>query len=300
MSKRAFGQLLDQANQIAERVADSTGFVPIAALAREVKADVRFRPLLVEGIAAQPTNKGDRWCVLIDSDTHKISDEQFQKESSANPLSVRLRNTIAHELAHVISPRSVELLQAKDKSRKELVDEIERETEQLSPALLMPRSALQSLIKTRAEQLQLQELTEARERLAVSARVFVKRLELSSLESDNTFCHHPRLTNLVIGSGEWHSASSVDLHPMPFRSVGGLLPEFAVELRKLRKVNPREMFDDPAFYLNGGPKTESTMELWLGTSDQPRAEKAKVILAVEEVPRKAGSTFLWLSRTLVE
>lgn len=296
MSDRTFRQLLQFASQIAERASDSSGFVPLAALAREIHADVKFRPLLVEGVAAQPKTKDGRWMILIDSETHRVTDEMLALEDVSHPLGVRVRNTVAHELAHALGARCEAILAGKEKSRVEIVAALERETEQLSPALLISPRAMDAIVNASNNALDVDELVTARDRLGVSARVFVKRLELLSHETESAVRYHPRLDNLIIGSGEWVSAARAVLHPKPFRRVQELLPEFVIQLRNNKKVQIEEYFSTPDFYLNGGSSEKSEASLWMGTSAQPQSEKGLVEICVEAVPRKAEASFLWIAR----
>jgi len=296
MSDRTFRQLLQVATQISDRAADASGFVPLRSLAREVQAEVRFRPLLVEGIAAQPKTKDGRWLILIDSETHGVSDEMFAKEDALHPLGPRVRNTVAHELAHALGPRCEALTDGTEKSRKELVAIIERETEQLSPVLLVPQKSIESLLNTMVDAFDVNELVAARERLGVSSRVFVKRVELLSHDIESSVRHHPRLANIVIGSGEWVNGSNAELHPMPFRGVSGLLPEFVALLRGHKKVVIDDHFPAAEFFLNGGSDATSRASVWFGTTAQPRSEQGVVEITVERTPRKAAVSFLWTAR----
>lgn len=296
MSDRTFRKLLQVATQIADCASDSSGFVPLRELAREIHADVRFRPLLVEGIAAQPKSKDGRWLILIDSETHGVSDEMFASEDARNPLSPRVRNTVAHELAHALGPRCEALTDGSEKSRSELVALIERETERISPALLVPVKTIESLLTLKAGALEVEDLAAMKERLAVSSRVLVMRLELLAQDAESQLRHHPRIENLVIGSGEWLNSRSVELHPMPYRGTGGLLPEFVSLLRDRKKVAIADHFPAPDFFLNGGQESVTRNTVWLGTGVQPRSEKGVVEIKVEIVQRKSAISFLWTAR----
>lgn len=296
MSDKALKRLLDVAAGLSERAADETGFVALASLARIVQADVRFRPLLVEGIAAQPKSRDGRWLILIDNETHRVTEEMLAQESAAHPLGSRVRNTVAHELAHALGPRYEEAVGKSDRSREEIVAVLEKETEQLSPALLVPRRAVEALLKARREPLDIAELVAARNRWGVSPKVFVKRFDLILQEEESPLRHHPRLDNVIIGAGEWLGVDRVELLPMPFKGHRGLIPEFASFLRSRRKISVAEFFPSPDFYLNGGSDASSTAQVWLGTAGSPRSERASVEIVVETGSRRAGETFLWLAR----
>ena len=296
MSNKTLKKLLEVAARLSDRAADETGFVTLAALAREVQADVHFRPLLVEGVAAQPKSKDGRWVVLIDIETHRITDEMFAHENVASKLGSRVRNTVAHELAHALGPRFEELGVDPDISRKELVSILEQETEQLSPALLIPRRAMENLIKARDETFDISELVAARDQFGVSSHVFVRRFDLLRQEENNQLRHHSRLRNLAIGMGEWHSSDHVELFGAPFNGFSGVVPEFVALLRNRKKISVMDYFGSVDFYLNGGTETNSTERLWAGTTAHPRAEQMKIEISVETVSRKTRETFLWIAR----
>jgi hypothetical protein len=297
MSDKALKQLLEVAAGLSERAADETGFVALASLARVVQADIRFRPLLVEGIAAQPKSRDGRWLILIDNETHRVTEDMLTKESAGHPLGARVRNTVAHELAHALGPRYEEAVGRTDRSRDDIVAVLEKDTEQLSPALLIPRRAVEALLKARSEPLGIEELVAARDRWGVSTKVFVKRFDLILQEEESSLRHHPRLDNIVIGAGEWLGKDRVELLPMPFKGHRGLIPEFASQLRARRKIAVAEYFPSPDFYLNGGSDPASSAEVWIGTAGSPQSERAKIKLAVDMVPRHSGEQFLWIAHS---
>jgi hypothetical protein len=297
MSDRALRQLLEVAAGLSDRAADENGFVALNALAREVQADVKFRPLLVEGVAAQPKSKDGRWLVMIDNETHRVTEDMLAKENAAHPLGSRVRNTVAHELAHALGPRYEEAVGQSDRTREEIVAVLEKETEQLSPALLIPRRAMEALLKARREPFDIAELVAARNRWGVSAKVFVKRFELILQEEDSPLRHNARLDNIIIGAGEWLGIDRVELLPVPFKGHRGLIPEFASLLRNRRKIAVAEYFTSQDFYLNGGSDASSVAQAWLGTAGSPQSEQATIEITVETVPRRSGEQFLWIARS---
>ena len=148
------------------------------------------------------------------------------------------------------------------------------------------------------EPFDLEELVAARDRWAVSARVFVQRIELYSQDPASQLRHDARLSNLVIGVGEWSGGDRVDLSPMPFRSMGGLIPEFVAQLRNRKKLSIANYLPSTNFYLNGGSDASSSEKVWFGTSGQPQSEQAIVEVSVERVARRSGEAFLWMCRRL--
>jgi hypothetical protein len=296
MSDKAFKGLLKVATTLSERAADEGGFVSLTALAREIQADVKFRPLLVEGIAAQPKSKDGRWLILVDSETHPVTEEMLARETSLRPLGARVRNTVAHELAHALGPRFEEMKGGADVSRDEMVDSLERETERLSPALLVPRRGLEKFMDANQGRLQLAELAAERDRLGVSSKVFVNRFELARQEEDSMLRHHRRLADVAIGVGEWMTVDRPEMMGSPFSGFGGMLPEFVALLRSGKKILIRDYFTSADFYLNGGADAESIESLWIGTTKFPQSERASIEIVVEQVPRKSHESFLWLAR----
>lgn len=220
----------------------------------------------------------------------------FAKEDVLHPLGSRVRNTVAHELAHALGPRCETFAAGTEKSRKELVAIIERETERLSPALLIPPKAIEAMLKMNTGVLDVADLATTRDRLGVSSRVFVKRLELLAQDTESPLRHNTRLENMIMGSGEWINANSAELHPAPFKGPVGLLPEFVALLRINKKVAIADHFPDADFYLNGGSNAQSSGVIWLGTTAQPQSEKGRVEVTVETTQRKAGVSFLWVAR----
>lgn len=105
-----------------------------------------------------------------------------------------------------------------------------------------------------------------------------------------------QLTNLIVGVGEWLGVDCVELKPMPFRSVGELVPEFVTQLRARKKISHADYFPSPSFYLNHGSDASAKERIWLGTSGQPKSEQSLVEIMVEQVRPKSGETFLWICR----
>lgn len=135
-------RLIHQCSKIAEIAADRNGFVAIRNLASKCNCQVVARPLLVEAAITTNINTPGSWVALINNEIHNFTDEDFEYESSHNPLHVRTRNTLAHEVAHALA---IDLCGNDFASTGNLSDRlvsIERAVEKVSPLLLLPKSFL--------------------------------------------------------------------------------------------------------------------------------------------------------------
>ena len=114
LSSQEVAQFTEVCTKIGDEVADEGGFVKIRDLLDRFHASVIVRPLLVEGMLASinerpgSATQSQRWAVLVDSETYRVCDADIANESSSRPLAPRLRNTIAHELAHSLAFRPTE------------------------------------------------------------------------------------------------------------------------------------------------------------------------------------------------
>ncbi|MEM9478768.1 MAG: ImmA/IrrE family metallo-endopeptidase [Verrucomicrobiota bacterium] len=153
----------------------SNGSVDIRRLCEAFDADLVFRPLLVEGKIGQRSDGGKTWTVLIDSETYDAGN----LDSGEGRNLFRLNNTIAHELVHTLGFRLSDFqisVSGKDASQlsKDDIEEIEADTEQLSPLLLIPTDAFEGF----ENDCTIQRLADVRRRLKVSLGVFINRIKL--------------------------------------------------------------------------------------------------------------------------
>src|SRR6266403_3567374 len=226
LSPREIERFTDVCTAIGDEVADERGFVSIRDLLKRFNADVIVRPLLVEGMLAsinETHGSGaplQRWAVIIDSETYSISDADIANESSSQPLPARLRNTIAHELAHSLAFRPSEfgitLHQTNGgESKGEFVRSIEQMTEGLSPLLLFTDKALSQFIKGRKTQVSVEELDELRQSLGISRDLLVARLWRLRSSQDGRFRDSTALRGLGVGIGDWTGDGSATLRSWP-------------------------------------------------------------------------------------
>jgi hypothetical protein len=292
MSPQQYKQIIRIASDIAEKSADTAGFVSVPRLTESFRAEIEIRPLLVEGIIAKPKDPDGKWKVFIDSETHPVSLDALSKDSSANPLSNRFRNTVAHELAHTLAFRPEEFKIDIKGSRNEFVEKLERETETLSPVLLLPYSSIEKLC---AETLTIERLVAFRTTHGVSNEVLIRRFEMLRQLDNHPLQFAPSLTNVAIGSGEWKNSSSPVLSPWPvFSRFSGLIPFLLSQLKNKQTPSLAENFKDPTFVTNGGMNLVSKASIEAGTSQNPSGEKMQVEVQLEKTSTSVRTRFLWL------
>lgn len=291
-----FKDLIRLASDIAEKSADAQGFVAVSRLAESFQAEIDFRPLLVEGVIAKPKETGGRWKVFIDSETHPVTAESLASETSASPLSIRLRNTLAHELAHTLAFRSEEFKIEIKGTKDEFIEQLERETENLSPVLLLPYSGIQKLC---ADGLSMEKLVAFREAHAVSNEVLVQRFDALRRLDNHPLQFAPALTNIAIGTGEWKNSDTPILSPWPvFSKFSGLIPFLITQLKNKQTPSLAENFGNADFVVNGGSSFTSLGSIDAGTSKNPSGDHMNVEFQMEETGRTAGTKFLWILNKL--
>ena len=277
------------------------------SLLQRFRATVEPRPLLVEGmLASESTDESgmgnaSRWIVLVDQETYPITEDDVAHESPDKPLPERLRNTIAHELAHSIAFRPnefhVELeLGTSDQSKSALVEEIERETERLSPLLLWPENSISATLLSRSKPFEACDLAVLRRKLGISRYVLINRLRMIPAAGGAGFRQCRGLRNLAIVLGEWLDAECAVLRKWPiFANFDRqILPQFL--LKVMFDVTDRspasEMFNDRDFVLSGGSCFKTAFETRGGVEAASDAEPMHVKVSVEETSRRPGTRFL--------
>ena len=290
----------------AEKLAQPDGFVPVSAIARRFRAEVTARPLLVEAMLGSITpealdgnGSSPRWIVLIDSERFQVTAEDILNESSARPLPVRLRNTIAHEVVHSLSFRTGEFgfsfLSSRKKSEKihAFIQRVEKETEELSPLLLVPQSAIVTLC--RQPELNIEDLCALRSQCGISREVLINRLCLLSKHDPEDIRYGTYLGNIAVGCGEWIDESAARLAgwPLYFNFDRGWIPNVVTLIRQKRGMLAAETTTDPSFWLNGGDSCTAEFE----DSElpyQPSYSRMKIRFSVERTDRCAEMRFLFL------
>lgn len=295
---------------IASEVADDDGFVPVRQLLARFHTRVFLRPLLVEAMFAALNRNGEKssttdWVVLLDSETYRVDEKTINEESAGHPLPVRLRNTVAHELAHSLAFRPSEFgirLRAEvsgRESRESLVKSMEREIEKLSPLLLCSEKAIGRLLAGKDCALSTGEVVLASRRMAVSRYVFINRLSL--LGPAHNFRNHKALSDIAIGIGKWVDEGNAVLKGWPvfanFRR--NVVPSFLHDVITQESVPARSIFKDQQFSICGGQHDTIELQAEAGTRMSPAAERISVECSIEHVERRPGNEFFFLVRRLV-
>lgn len=280
--------------EFGDRAADETGFVALHRVAALLKAEVEFRPMLVEGVIAKPKGPG-AWKVLIDSDMHEVTPEMFASEDRTKPLTARLRNTVAHELLHTLSFRAEEFGFALERQEKETradaLKRFEAETESFSPFLLMSQAFLERQLTE--QELSVSTAVAWRDHWALSREVVVSRLGLMQYLPEFRLRYHNSVSNVAIGLAEWVTPDSATLMewPLYYSFENGIVPELVLKARNKGKPRLQDLVVDLACYLNGGTNSGSSVEMAAGTSNNPSSDRLPVAVTLEPVPREKGETF---------
>jgi hypothetical protein len=295
---------------IASEVSDSDGFIPIRALAKKFGTQLLMRPLLVEGMIASSElkngeideNRGKhQWSLLIDSETYPLNEDDIERETRFSPLPARFRNTVAHELAHSLAFRATEFgielpKHPSEKSRREYVRQVERDTEKLSPLLLISDNSLDGYFSPQKEIINAQELSLFQRSLGVSRHVFVNRLNLLDvLDEKHLKTRRNGLQNIAIGIGEWNALGEAVLKVSPLysRFDGAKVPNLVFQLQRRIEILAKSLFFDAEFVLFGGKQSIVEFVIPAGTPANPSLISLPVRLSVEEVHAKSGANFLY-------
>jgi hypothetical protein len=300
--------LAQTCTRIGNAAADPDGYVAIRRLLDAFQAQLLVRPLLVEGMIAQlpgtgPDSSAARWAVLIDSDTYKVDPAGLDAEGSLHPLPERLRNTIAHELVHSLAFRPTEFGarflgdSRSAEGQAAFVEEVERETERLSPLLLWPETAIAKLLGRRAGPLQLADFVYALGRFAISRFVLINRLGMLRVAGGGNLLMHKALRNLAVLRGEWTPSGPVlRKWPMFVNFDRNLAPEVIHRLASQDRLPASSLFDHAADHIRGGDVDSTVSVVSCGTPSAPRLDTMKIESSAERVARKAGAQFLVVVR----
>jgi hypothetical protein len=290
---------------IGNEVTDESGFVPVRELLKRFHADLLIRPLLVEGmlVSRQENSRlgnGNKWLVLVDSETYEATSRDVEEERVTRPLPDRLRNTIAHELVHSLAFRPAEFgVRLKTRtdtkeSLRQLVKAIETETERLSPLLLWSDRALSKLVRGRKHPLSLFDFLHVIEDFGISRYVLVNRLRLLKPTDANGFLFTVAMRNLAVGMGTWGARSAyIKGWPLFCNFEDGIIPTFLLRTTGRDLLAADTVLSDQTLAMLGGPNNVAELEVSAGTPTFPDAKKLKVKISVEEGLRKQGEHFLF-------
>jgi hypothetical protein len=232
-----------------------------------------------------------------------VSEEAVRSEAIGRTLGARVRNTVAHELAHSVAFRYSELglrlslSKRRDITESEFVQAIERETEKLSPLMLVPTAALTQLVTNRQEPLDASMLAEFAHSMGVSREVLISRLSGLPRGGATNLRERAGLYRLGVGMGVWTEEGKPSLLEWPIfhnfeRTV---LPSFMALLVAGRRkaITAPEIIADPEFALLGGDCLVTEWESRTGTETSPGQERMWVRFTVEKAARRPGARFIY-------
>lgn len=306
-SYKEFEYFIKRCLKISNDVADNDNFISVYNLAKYLNANIKIRPLLVEGMLATELNMNaingkNKWVIFIDSETYgNLTVDNLISESINSPLPERMRNTIAHELVHTlafIESDGVIKLSKSNKSKiscEKFVGTIERETEKLSPLLLISDLFLDNFFSSRLSNIDIHDLLTLRHSVSVSRYVLINRLSLLRKYDKKDICYRPPLRNLAMGIGEWKGKNNAVFKKWPifFNFDGNIIPDFlSANNKDIIPVN--YIFNDTSFYLLGGENESTSTNISFGTMTTHGVQKLKVKCMIEKVPRTSGKEFFYI------
>lgn len=289
---------------IAEKLKDENGYVPVRNILAEFRIRLEMTPLLVEAMLAsrqigENLNRDElEWVILTDKDRFDVSFEAIAAEATEFPLEHRFRNTIAHEAIHSLSFRCSESLFLLDEkprpgeSNASFVTRLERQTEALSPLLLFPYSRIIDLL--RIKDFDAITLSNFRRSLGVSRDVFISRLSLLLHYDPEDLRFNGHLENVLIGVGEWINGGRYVLRKWPFFAnfSNGNYPHFVGFRASSIDVDLQGLLNDSNFCLCGGNADRCCFEY---RDDNPRI-KWNFDMSVELSAYQKKTRFLYIIR----
>ena len=246
---KAIKEAATYCSSAARRIHERHGFIPLRELSAALNVEVVFRPLLVEGMVAAP--KFDRldssessWKVLLNSERFPDGERQYKEESKGVQMEPRLRFTLAHEIAHTMSFRTfengVELKEssAVEKSGKEQISALEKESNYLAPLLLVPDKALAGELARIQGELSPEAVKRIASSFGVSIDVIISRLARLRQYDPQSLRNQPILRNLALLTAEKSNESQRVILPFPlfYNYDDNLVPLFIERLIKGERV----------------------------------------------------------------
>lgn len=305
LNSRRLAPLFDVCVEIANEVADDTGFVPVRRLLERFHTELRFRPLLVEGMIGSTHLAGEhtpQWTVLIDSERYPNFERLIVQESIAEPLPSRFRFTVAHELAHSLAFRTgefgVTLETASDEreSKASFVRAIEEEADSLAPLLLCAERVITTQLQQLTGPLEISLLASLRRQSGMSQEVLLNRLALSRVMNRSGLWQRPHLREFGIAIGVWDSSGTVTLRRWPlFLNFNRLTPKGFLLARERDRVPISVAFGAESIAATHNA-SEITVTSTAGTPALPDAEQVILEISAEDTHRVGDSPFLILVR----
>jgi len=311
MTAREFNRIARLCLEKAKDASDEDGFVSLYKLATNLGANITLRPLLVEAMLA--SNEGEenavvpiipKWHILLNEEKFRFKEWELINENRHSPLPSRARNTIAHELVHLILVRAYgEKAEEQNKganrhSAEAIINEIENDVEKLSPLLLLPGTTLDKLLESNKPSISITDLVDFRKQFAVSRELVINRIRNFGALDD--FIHRRCLQNIAIGIGRWEDDGRPVLQKRPLFSQfqNNHHPEFVNKLLSNDFTEIDRQFTDENFFLNYGNDLSSTAEVNAGTIQNPKVKKMRVELSVERSSKENDSKFFFIVREM--
>lgn len=299
------GPLFNACTDIANQIADSDGFVSIRRLLDRFRTNLRLRPLLVEGMIGSTRSvdgQPPQWTILVDSERYPDVGTSIDGESAAKPLTARFRFTVAHELAHSLAFRTSEFgvrlegYSDKPEGKSALVQQIEREADQLAPLLLCAEQVLTDRLRQLTGPIDLPFVTKLWRDCGISREVLLNRLALSRSMDRAGLWQRPHLREFGLAIGEWNSPTEATFQRWPlFHNFSRLVPKGLLTVAEQNKVPFEVAFGEGslAVVTNG---TDLLLTTPAGTATSPDVAQMPIEIAVEHVKRAPGSLFMVLVR----
>ena len=253
---------------------------------------------LVERLRAD----GNRWMVLIDSERFGLTADQVNAETSARPLPTRVRNTIAHELAHSLTFRVSELgtsLRPEFSPKKQdatWVEQVERVTEKLSPLMLMPRESIAAKVARLPSPLDMRQLKGLQQDFAVSREVLVNRFRMLRENDPDMLLELPVLRDVGLGIGKWVTSRRAVLKRWPVfvNYDRNVTPKCFLRRFADGTLDAGTLLEDPNMVVNGGGAVKGRWSSRAGLSSQLDSDVMIVTSEIEGVRAVGGANFLYL------
>ena len=295
---------------ISNRASDKDHFVAIKKLVECFKARIVLRPLLVEAMlasnAAKQNNTDIYWTVLIDSDRYpNVTQYDIDNETFSSPLPARLRNTIAHELVHTFafktnSDGNFDLIKSRHGKiqKNKFVEQIESDTERLSPLLLISNKYIDSFFNPSKKEIFIDDLKQITKNTGVSRYVLINKMRQLIASGDELIFSRNALRNIAIGIGVWVNSKEAKLKtwPLYINFDNNRPPNFLLNHYKDEIVIP-DTAKKSSFILYGGSDISHTFTEYAGTKLRPNLRQLDINFSIEKNEQKKGAEFFFIFKS---
>ena len=308
---RRHSDIVEKCYKAARMAMDADGYVAMPKLVGLLDAEVVFRPLLVEAIIAKKNdlNKpGPHWKILLNEDTFSQDKEIYPSENGSNRLSVRIRNTIAHELIHTfqfkVEDSCITLGEvSRSVSRSDaIIRRVEKEAHELTSLLLLPLEVLKQELTAITEVSAIRSYLKVYEKFGVSRAIFIQALNNLRKDTGSKILEHTALSDVMFGIGSWDNSQEPYFEQWPtFENFSGnSLPDFTFD----EASSSQSRFTIPQLtkesVLNGGKLSNFQFTTYEGSRNTPRYRNIEYVLSVEERKAGLGVPFLFMLRRVRE